>query len=1218
MASHASSLGPYASVVPLTPSAAPSLPQKPLPEVAERSATSNGRPAPPGSPDTEMTAPGAMLPTPPASLPTLAGRLDVRTAPHGVEETQERDSAESSAESESADREGGEGGRGNTPPFAFDGVGGEGDLGRARTGDEGDVGMSDETTALAVTSLAQPPTPPSGPFSTSAPITRSFRARYASSSTDSLPLAESDAVPHAAHKRSHSNVSPSTGLTPPASYDFDTNVGMFSPPSLSLDLTLPRDEPRDGDAWLRRAEEGTAEPTRRPSLAKRWRSSFSHDQDRAQPTTSTSAVSATAPATSAHAGRFSSTSLLRRRTRPTTSTEAPPIAALPASAPTLQLDRERGGSKRRRSSTLLSEDSLDNRRSIRIAPWLGSSSASANSTSRAPVEPVLSRSNSSNVESSGHSDFRTIGRRARLSLNWLGNSASREEQQPPFAALHDAALPSPPSASREVFPLVRAPTFTRPFASPSTHLDSTSASSVDLLEHSSRMTLHARRSSDLSTRGEGLLREAAGVLRRAEETFGRASREVRRTEESRERDRERLVAQRLPSVGGLPMPEEASGGRPVVGVRLGEGWLPRPSHATASTFEAPQSPPSSQPPPVRRRRFSFSSPLTSSNPSNQEPQSPDGASTSSSSASSRARQFITQLRARRPRLSRNSTAVSPPEDGPAGDSRLSLARTESSTTTLRSWTLPSPPLVSGLVGSSFDEDFEAAEAARLNRHLLERRRVVQDLDMRPTAPLASPPHEPTSQAQPAGSLWGEPGSPQASSHRGFPRLRGPTERANERWRRGEQPISTSSITTATMSATAPFLSPWRRQSSVAPTTPAVTTVRPSPPPLDDGISRGNADAFFRRRGESPSPRSRRMRNDIDGMMSTRALNAAEEGAAGESTTSARFARPLGRPAFRLPQPNSSRSSSRPRVFFDEPDEAPPSDWLAAPMGPFMLPSGSEGRRMVFPHPANPAGPSERSETSYARDERLASESMGRQRVRLAMKNLLASRHGRVLACLGTNRCRGAHPALASTRLATSLRLPPPTNPPKLQPLLPTSDTRTSASRLDVPPSPTPSLTSGLVPAPTALLAPPCRVTPSCAGDMPAPARSQMPSIPLFRLDRQGRKRSKTVSRSTARAASSASKPFAASATPCAPCSAVLRLPTRRQQGGPRLRMNLPARLARQVGGAPAWPTSCVALEDAASSRSLTTTLRRSGAATRRRSTRETTLTTTSSTPRTKP
>ncbi|CDR35632.1 hypothetical protein NBRC10512_006504 [Rhodotorula toruloides] len=979
MASHASSLGSNASVVPLAPSDIPNPPQKPLPEPAGRSATCDRRPTPLASPDTEMTALGAMLPTPPASLPTSTSRLDMHISPQSNDAARECDVAESSAESESADRDGGEGGRGNTPPFAFDGVQDEGDLGLGRSGEEGDVGMSDETTALALSSLAQPPTPPSGPFSTSAPITRSFRARYASSSTGSIPLAESDPTSHVAHKRRHSNVSPSTGLTPPASYDFDTDVGMFSPPSLSLDLTLPRDEPRDGDAWLRRAEEGIVEPTRRPSLAMRWRSSFSHDQDRAQPTTSTSAVSATAPATSAHGGRFSSMSLLRRRTRPPTSTEAPPIAAPPAQAPTAQLDRERGGSKRRRSSTLLSEDSADNRRSTRIAPWLGNFSISANSSSRAPAEPVLSRSNSSNVESSGHSDFRTIGRRARLSLNWLGNSPSREERQPPFAALQDPAPMSPPSASREVFPLVRNPIFTRPVDSPSTHLDSTSASSVDLLEHSSRMTLHARRSSDLSTRGEGLLREAASVLRRADETFGRASQEIRRTEASRERDRERRVAERLPSVGGLPMPEEALGGRPVVGVRLGEGWLPRPTHATASTFEAPQSPPSSQPPPVRRRRFSFSSPLSSPNPSIQEPQSPDGASTSSSSASNRARQFITQLRARRPRLSRNSTAVSPPEDGLVGESRLSLARTDSSTTTLRSWTLPSPPLVSGLVGSSFDEDFEAAEAARLNRHLLERRRVVQDLDLRPSAPLASPPHGTTSQAQPSSSLWGEPGSPQASSHRGFRRLRGPTERANERWRRGEQPLSTASLTTPTTSATGPFLSPWRRQSTIAPTTPAVTTVRPSPPALDDGISRGTADAFFRRREESPSPRSRRMRNDIDGMMSTRALNAAEEGAAGESTTPARFAPPLGRPAFRLPQPNSSRSSSRPRVLFDEPDEAPPSDWLAAPMGPFMLPSGSEGRRVVFPHPANPAGASDRTETSYARDEPLASEAMDRQR-----------------------------------------------------------------------------------------------------------------------------------------------------------------------------------------------------------------------------------------------
>ncbi|GEM10776.1 zinc finger, RING-type protein [Rhodotorula toruloides] len=902
-----------------------------------------------------MTTLDAMLPTPPASLPTSSSSPDITVAAQGGGDGSYRDMAESSAESDVEEgvdlrRRGGNGGEGR------------------------DGGVSDGMVDDARPS-ARLPTPPSGPFSTSAPITRPFRSRYASSSTDSLPPVDSEASPPAAQKRRHSNVSPSTGFTPPASYDFDTDIGMFSPPSLSLDLALPRDQPREGDSWMRRAEEGSAGPTRRPSLAMRWRSSFSRDADRAEPTTSTSVVSATAPATSAQGGRLSSMSLLRRRTTPF---EAPPTLAPLAPTPLIQLDRERGGSKRRRSSTLLSDDSAEIGRSSRTASGLDNYSTSSSFSSRAPVEPVLSRSNSTNIDSSNHGDFRTIGRRARLSLNWLGNSASREQQQPPFPALQNTGPPFPPTAPRDISPLTRAPTSTRPFASPSIYLDSTSASPLDLIEHSDRLTLHARRSSDLSSSGEGLLREAAGVLRRAEETFGRASREVQRTEASRERDRERRVAERLPSVGGLPTPEEASGGRPVVGVRLGEGWLPRPFHATSPTFETLQSPPAAHPPPGRRRRFSFPSPLTSPNPSNQEPQSPDGASTSSSSASNRARQFITQLRARRPRLSRNSPAVTPPEDGPAGDSRLSLARTESSTTTLRSWTLPSPPLVTGLVGSSFDEDFEAAEAARLNRHLLERRRLMHDLDLRPPAPLASPPRDSPPQTQ-ATPLWGEPGSPQSSSNRGFRRFRGPTERANERWRRGEQPLWTSSTTTATSSATGPFLSPWRRHSATAPATPAVTAVRPSPPTLDDGISSGTADAFIRRREESPSPRSWRLRNDMDGMMSTRALNAAEEGAAPNSTFSSQFARPLRRPAFRLPQPDSSRPSSRPRVLFDEPDEASPSDWPAAPMGPFMLPSGSDGRRMVFPNPANPAGPSEHLATSNARGEPLASDLMGRQR-----------------------------------------------------------------------------------------------------------------------------------------------------------------------------------------------------------------------------------------------
>lgn len=114
------------------------------------SATREAHLAPLAPPDTEMTGSNAMLPTPPASLAASADRLDMPVSAPGDGEARGGDLADSSAESESADREGDEVGRGNTPPFAFDGVDEERDFGaRQNVGSGGDVGMSDDIVAPA-------------------------------------------------------------------------------------------------------------------------------------------------------------------------------------------------------------------------------------------------------------------------------------------------------------------------------------------------------------------------------------------------------------------------------------------------------------------------------------------------------------------------------------------------------------------------------------------------------------------------------------------------------------------------------------------------------------------------------------------------------------------------------------------------------------------------------------------------------------------------------------------------------------------------------------------------------------------------------------------------------------------------------------------------------------------------------------------------------------
>lgn len=728
------------------------------------------------------------------------------------------------------------------------------------------------------------------PFSAAAPIHRPFRSRYASSSTDSLALdtAPSDFADHPeddvglSHKRSHADVLPSTGNTPPASFG-DTltrPTSLFSPPESADDHVV----------------------------SPRWRRSFSYDAQRAEPTTSVVSATATAAAPLSHAAPSSSLGLLRRRARAPTEPDSTSAFSHSVSSLSPRVGNS-GQSKRRRSGTLSVSDA----------------SAADNSLAHGP---------STSRPATTDDDVATIRRRGRLSL---------------------ACFPSAAITSVDAEPALSV----RPTAPPSTSSSQQTQQAYDAL------LVHAARSDALATRGEGLLREAAGVLARAEEEVSRAAALVGARDADRERQRERDVAQRLPSTDGLRDPREA-GERPVIGIRLGEGW---PQMQTHGSPPAPVSPP--PPSEGRRRRPSLWSLSSSSGPSSPpasgDPQSPP----LEGSASSRARNFITQLRARRPRLSRNSTAVSPPESGLASPPSFSRASTfgsqsgtsgspSSSAAALRSWTLPSPPLAATLAGSAFDESAELAAANGLNMRLLERRRVSESLDLGVPPPPAEQLHPP-----PDTSLWGET-SGSAGGSGIARRLRGPTQVANERRRFGqletEPPFPLAGASTATTTATAStarLSTPsWRRFSR-----PSSVDTRGSP----SSTRAGDAHFFDRVRDDSPSPRRERIG-------STAALDAAEEGASPPRWPM----RGIGRPAIRLPRPESvaERSSSRLRLMFeDDANEersgaANGAAWAAPATLPLMLPSGSDGARMLFPHPAAAAGPT---------DGGAAASSMERQR-----------------------------------------------------------------------------------------------------------------------------------------------------------------------------------------------------------------------------------------------
>ncbi|GAA5948311.1 hypothetical protein JCM10213_000085 [Rhodosporidiobolus nylandii] len=707
---------------------------------------------------------GAMLPTPPPSLPASYSRLAALSVPQtglGAEEggmgrrstgDQLRDGLDERDESQA---EAEERGRGRTPPFALDTEEEEGGVQEMEVDSSPPLATVFSATATANVS--------SDPFSAARPPARTYRSRYAptspSASAHSRQLSGSADV-----QRDGGYPQQSLGSSPGGAEE------LF--PFLARVPALPRPAP----------------PVERSSFP----SLFSYDSQRAlasrsffsSPTTSTSLSTASA---SASARPPSPPGLLRRRARSSTAGDGTltGLGSDPSGGPTSRSppsSAERGSSKRRRSGTLLRS----------FTSGSGEPSGSASGSGVRAAEPLLSR-----TTSVGEGAFLTLSRRrlGGAGIGCLGDTGA----EPPATAFRSLGSYSPPPASSTSPSALaaRPPTLLRTRTSnPSPSVSLATSHSHHASPASPRLSSaqqtrdqlleHARRSSELQARGEDLLREAEGVLRRAEETVSSA--------------------------------------REVVG------------SAEADRTERPQG---------RRRRSSLFGALSPLSPHaavvapaettlSHSPTSPGAAG--SSSGATRARQFLTQLRARRPRLSRNGSVVSPPESPllETSSSAFPLAAPAgpfAQPHTLRSATLPTPPPLPALAStpqlptSSFDEPAEVLAAERLNRRVLERRRVSESL-----AAGRSPSPEVEQEPAEERALWGETsgvGMARAAgvgAGVGGSRMRLPTQASNERWRNGLLPSSASS-SSAVGTAQPPHT---RGGFSTAWSTPAASTPAPRP------------------------------------------------------------------------------------------------------------------------------------------------------------------------------------------------------------------------------------------------------------------------------------------------------------------------------------------------------------------------------------------------------
>ena len=853
------------------------------------------------------------------------------------------------------------------------------------------------------------------PFSSTHRPQRIARARYASSNSSAPsppPLVRSEEhimsedIP-SSHKRTFSHVSISTGMTPPVleRASFETLPFLASPPaspSLDSSYQLSPDLPTSSSSLssdldnhpLFRSTASTAsnhDPASNDSALPSQHRPYVHSRARTHSFESQRASTARASGRrnllevtrESIEGEMSRASSLRRRS---------PTSRRSEDGEVRRSDLERGGSKRRRASTLLnggeveiaqttSASGTQNQGSQSFAPALGRYPPQAQA-----VEPVLSRpSPPASPESSAprQPSF------SRLPPWWRNASFTHVAASDPqvtdpdgFASGSSTSyLPTPPLLP----PASNASTsssFLRPRSSrtarPRFSLDSVATFTNDAQLHSAQSRHLHRQTDEILREAEQTLRSRQSILRAAEETTRDARRLLNQDREDRERERR---INDLPSAGTLPPPAELAA-RPVIGVRVGEGW-PSATNMNAIGGDSPRLPQ------TRRRRSSLFSISPPSSP-DEEANSPD----STEGTSSRARQFLTQLRSRRPRFSRNSTIIPPP----------SVVAPD----------VPSPTLADSLVGSTFDEQAERHVAAELNDRLLERRRV--------SASLESP-----AQPDPRPGLWGETLSRTSRS-----RMRGPTATENERWRRGEAPLLLSGSTTpALIASTAqPPFSTSVASGTVTPLS-ASSSTSSNPPQIGNEATDVAATAYFARRDDSPSPRRggnrteslfrraidldeiptdfsggerRRDRSlsrrteDQRALFPTLSSGVGGHGTGSVTTLERALSADGSRPSIRFARPDlsaqsASSASSRPRLRFDDEDEASPQHTTDGsttssrpiwnpPHLPLMLPSGSAGRRMVFPHPANAAGASdglEAAEEGRAGEEEEDDEEAGIER-----------------------------------------------------------------------------------------------------------------------------------------------------------------------------------------------------------------------------------------------
>ncbi|GAA6008100.1 hypothetical protein JCM11491_001884 [Sporobolomyces phaffii] len=856
------------------------------------------------------------------------------------------------------------------------------------------------------------------PFSSSHRPLRVSRARYASSDSEGSPLPALPprlpsppttidvAIP--SNKRTFSSVSTSSGFSPSTlapPFFHSGHVVVASPPvsprlsaldgssshSPSLELPLP-----SSSLALELAQHSLFRPAtpldpdpRLPIAQDRVRT-HSFESQRASTARVTGRRNLLEVAReSAEGGESSRNSSLRRRSPAVTETRGP-------SEGRSQFDGERGGSKRRRAATLLPGSQQDegpaptatvHQGTSSFAPALGIYPSQAQ-----PVEPVLSQAPSPTTSSNSPDSlqFRSRHRiafglaRGGLSLGMSSNSSSTPRH---YSTVPDSSVETDErrTTSRHSFsrlpPWWRSSSSSQQAAERSTPLMPTESAAVGasssflsaapLREHPSASSssssssrprttppdslaafacdehVHSDESNRLHHETDAFLREAEqtlrmrhAILRDAEETTRQARRLLSQDREDRERERR---ISRLPNVGGLPEPAELSA-RPVIGLRIGEGW------PATSSIAVPASPP--VPTVSRRRRSSL---FSSHSPPPLSPDEPTSDTPTTGGTSSRTRQFLTSLRSRRPRFLRNSTSATPPE-------------------------IASPEIAGGFFGSPFDEEAERRAANDLNDRLLERRRISASLE----------PPAPAEVDAGRSGLWGETVVRTSRS-----RLRGPTEGQNERWRQGQAPAqaggsTTPALVTSTLAGSSRFSPP------SDPLTPAnfldTQLSFRSLLGVANNATDAAATAHFVRRDDSPSPRRRNQAHDFGAppLLDTVGGPTNEAGSAGV-TGEARAFEGLGtstelgrmpssdgpRLAIRLPLSTTSAtpiaSSSRARLELDDEDDDVPqlvsddarirhAGWNP-PQLPLMLPSGSDGRRMVFSHPARAFGMSDSLEAA---------------------------------------------------------------------------------------------------------------------------------------------------------------------------------------------------------------------------------------------------------------